>query len=575
MKPINRLVIVIFLAFILIPFFIVRADTIDDQLNQINQELKRYEEQLEMSLKATKPLEVELRRLQSRLVKIRLRVGAIEKDIAQKEKEVKKGEEALVYQKRLLDLRTRSYYKNVAKTSFSLLQFLAAEDLAVSLRSFFYQRALVDEDRRMIVRIVLYIKDLEERKGELESEKARLAEVKRRIDNQSRFLAGEIGKAKQYQAELRSKIAQLTLRQKKLIAQKLASLNLPSSLGAGPLYCTDDRKLDPGFSPGFAFYTFGIPHRVGMNQYGALGRAQAGQPYRDILQAYFSGISFEKRDPNTRIKVQGYGEMGLDEYLLGVYEMPDSWPLEALKAQAVAARSYALAYTNNGEKEICTSQKCQVYKGGNKGGNWEKAVKETAGEVMVYNGQVISAWYASTAGGYTFKSSDVGWSDRPWTKRVEDTAGSINSFDDLFSKAYDKQSPCFYAAQGWRTEYNKSAWLKPEEVADIANVILLAREDPSVRDHLYQLDRPNPVGEDNWDIERVKSELRKRGVAPFNRASSVAVSADFGLGKTTRVTIFEGGRSEGFSGDEFKDWFNLRAPANIQIVGPLYKVEKR
>ena len=98
-----------------------------------------------------------------------------------------------------------------------------------------------------------------------------------------------------------------------------------------------------------------------MNQYGAQGRADAGQSHEDILRAYFENFSFENR--SVRIKVQGYGEMDLEEYMLGIYEMPDSFPTEALKAQVIAARSYALSYTNNGEKEICTTQACQVYKG--------------------------------------------------------------------------------------------------------------------------------------------------------------------------------------------------------------------
>lgn len=312
-----------------------------------------------------------------------------------------------------------------------------------------------------------------------------------------------------------------------------------------------------------------------MNQYGAYGRAKAGQNYKDILNAYFANISFEKKDPNMKIKVQGHGEIELDKYLLGVYEIPEGWPLEALKAQAVAARSYALAYTHNGEKEICTTQSCQVYKGGNKGGNWEKAVKETEGEVMTNNGQVITAWYSSTDGGYTFSSADVGWSSKPWTKRVRDTSGDVNNFQDLVNKSYDKDSPCFYAAQGWRKEYNKSAWLRPEEVADIANVILLVRADSSTRDYLYQTDKPNPTGKDNWNKDRVIQELKNRGVGYFNRVTQVSISADFGSGQTTSVNIIEGGHSENFSGSEFKNFFNLRAPANIQIVGPLYNIEKR
>jgi len=326
----------------------------------------------------------------------------------------------------------------------------------------------------------------------------------------------------------------------------------------------------------FTFFTYGIPHRVGMNQYGAYGRSKAGQPYHDILQVYFNGISFEKRDPHLKIKVQGYGEMELDTYLLGVYEMPGDWPLEALKAQAVAARSYALSYTDNGQKEICTTQTCQVYKGGNKGGNWEQAVRATEGEVMVNSGQVITAWYASTSGGYTFNSADVGWSSRPWTKRLRDTSGDVGSFGDLNDKAYDKDSPCFYAAQGWRSEYGKSAWLKSNELADIVNVLLLARADSSAQSHLSQVDKPNPEGAETWDENRVKQELRNHGITPYNNISGVSVSDwDRAVGKVNQITISGDAGSNSFDGTEFKNFFNLRAPANIQIVGPLYNVERK
>jgi SpoIID/LytB domain protein len=311
-----------------------------------------------------------------------------------------------------------------------------------------------------------------------------------------------------------------------------------------------------------------------MNQYGAYGRAKAGQSYQDILHAYYEGISIEKRD-NINIKVQGHGEMPMETYLLGVYEMPESWPIEVLKAQAVAARSYALAYTDNGAKEICTTQQCQVYKGGNKGGNWEAAVKATEGEAAVHSGQVITAWYASTSGGYTFLSSDVGWSHKPWTKRLRDTNGDVASFSDLQAKAYDRDSPCFYAAQGWRSEYGKSAWLKAEEVADIVNVLLLAKADSSVQSHLSQVDKPNPDGVETWDAEKVKQELRSRKITPYNSVSGFSVGWDKGLGRTTTVNISGDGGSLGFDGGEFKNYFNLRAPANIQIVGPLFNIEKK
>jgi SpoIID/LytB domain protein len=92
-------------------------------------------------------------------------------------------------------------------------------------------------------------------------------------------------------------------------------------------------------------------------------------------------------------------------YLLGIYEIPESWGdnggFEALKAQAVAARSYALAVTNNGAGTICTTEACQVYKSSLKTGKWAEAVRATRGWVLMKDGSPAKAYYASTSGGFT------------------------------------------------------------------------------------------------------------------------------------------------------------------------------
>lgn len=561
-----------FAIFLIAGFFLVPRSS-SDELESISQELAQLTDALNKSVSATKPLESQLRAMQGQIADIKNRLGLLEITVAEKKKNIDKGYKDLAYQEIILNKAVRNFYIQSHYDS-PILVFLSARNASEVTQLLAYHKAAADQDKLIITNIVLSIQDLETQKKNLESEVSQLAVLQDTLDEQSAKLDKIVGEAKAYQTTLSSKIAQLSSKQKDLLAQKLGSLNLPSSLGAGPLYCTDDRKLDPGFSPGFAFFTFGIPHRVGMNQYGAHGRGQAGQSHEDILKAYFDNISFENK--SARIKVQGYGEMDLEEYMLGIYEMPNSFHIEALKAQAIAARSYALSYTNNGEKEICTTQSCQVYKGGNKGGAWEQAVKETQGKVLVSGGQVVTAWYASTAGGYLFTNNDVwGGGQKPWTKRFRDTTGEVNSFEDLLSKSYDKDSPCLYAAQGYRTEYAKSAWLKSAEVADIVNVILLIRRDSGTREHLYQPDKPNPAGTDNWDAERVKQELKSRGITPYSNISSTSIDWDKGIGKTNTITLSGDGGTNSFDGSEFKDVFNLRAPANIQIVGPLYNVERK
>ncbi|MGB9856628.1 MAG: SpoIID/LytB domain-containing protein [Dictyoglomaceae bacterium] len=116
--------------------------------------------------------------------------------------------------------------------------------------------------------------------------------------------------------------------------------------------------------------------------------------------------------------------LNLEDYLLGVVpsEMPYNYPLEALKAQAVSARTYALSNLGKHKDfDLCSTVHCQVYKGA----SYEKersnmAVKETMGEVITYNGQLIKAFYHSSSGGITENSEDVWGGYYPYLRSVKD-----------------------------------------------------------------------------------------------------------------------------------------------------------
>jgi len=547
-----------------------------DQLDDITKQIDELNKTFSAINSANQTNETQLQTLQKQLDNIKSQVAVLEREIAIKQTQVTVGEAAFANQQKLLNVRAKSYYKNLGKSSFSVINLLLSENISESLENYFYQKTLVDEDKKAIVRIAVFIKQVEDKKKVLEDESARLVVVKADVDKQSQFLAGEVKKTKAYLGELQSKIASLTAQQQQILAQKLAGLNISRSANTAGR-CDSDltNGRDPGFSPRFAFFTYGVPNRVGMNQYGAWGRAKANQNETTILQAYYNYDEIKKWDTGVQIRVDGLGTYSLEEYVKRIYEIPDSWidnNLAALKAQAIAARSYVLAYTNNGSGSICATENCQVAKSDPKGGNWDEAVKQTEGQVMVKGGNPIKAWFSSTHGGYIFSSGEIGWSSTDWTKHGNDFTGSVNSFDDLKNNAYDKESPWFYCDWGSRSEYAKTAWLKPQEVADIVNSILLARKDSSTREHLYQPDQPNPAGKETWSVDRVRQEL---GGSAYSTIDSVSVSADFGSGRTTTISVSGSGKSDSFSMNEFKDFFNLRAPANIQIVGPLFNVEKR
>ncbi len=545
-------------------FLTVSKTSSDESLEDISRQINDLTKALNMSISATKPLESELTRLQKEIAGIKARVSQIEQDVVVKKKNIDNGYKDLEKQQLVLNRAISDYYMQSYYNS-PLLALFSASSASEVTQVLAYQKAAADQDKAIILNISLAITDLETKKKALEQERAQLAIVKANLDEQSGKLDKVVSGAKSYQANLSNQIAQLSAQQQQLIAQKQASLNIPQSAYSGQgRSCIDDRGINPGFSSALAFFSYGVPNRVGLNQYGAWGRAKAGENAEQILQDYYPGLTLKKDyDSGATINVQGYGTFNVEDYVKRIYEVPDSWTDNdnaVLKAQAVAARSYGLAHRGG----ICTTESCQVFKPDPKGGNWDSAVNATKGWVLVDgSGNPVSTQYSSTHGGYIIN-----------IPKFDGTGGNPGSFAELNDRAYDKMSSWFYCDWGSRPEYNKTAWLKSEEVADIINVISLGKRDSSLGEHFYQVDHP-PSGKEVWNADRVKSELQSRGGSPFNSISDVSVSADFGSGKVTTIAFSGDAGSVSFSGQEFKDWFNLRAPANIQIVGPLYNVEKK
>lgn len=137
---------------------------------------------------------------------------------------------------------------------------------------------------------------------------------------------------------------------------------------------------------------------------------------------YYGDIYIKQVDS----KLQIVNFVDIEKYLLGVvpYEMPSSFPLEALKAQTVIARSYAQTNINRKKKDfdLYDDTRSQVYAGIPKSrlSNVEKAIKETKGEVITYNGRVIDALFHSYSGGYTASAKEVYGNDIEYLKPVED-----------------------------------------------------------------------------------------------------------------------------------------------------------
>jgi stage II sporulation protein D len=169
-----------------------------------------------------------------------------------------------------------------------------------------------------------------------------------------------------------------------------------------------------------------------------------------VLRAKSDGVRLHGRALNdvrdgryrAAVEISPYGPRGLaavnalpiDTYIKGVVagEMPSSWDLEALKAQAVVARSYALTTDAGGELfDQYPDTRSQVYRGAV--GETERtnaAVTATGGEVLAYDGAVATTFYHSTSGGQTenVEHGFPGGSPVAYLRSVEDPTDRISPY---------------------------------------------------------------------------------------------------------------------------------------------------
>jgi stage II sporulation protein D len=157
-----------------------------------------------------------------------------------------------------------------------------------------------------------------------------------------------------------------------------------------------------------------------------------------LLGPALNGVTSGVYRGSIEVRLDGGGvtsinELDMDSYIRGVVagEMPSSWPLEALKVQAVAARTYALSTAkSSGSFDQYPDTRSQVYRGvTGESVRSDAAVAATARQIVTYDGVPAVTYYFSTSGGQTenVEFSFIGSLSKPWLVSVPDP--------------YDNQSP--------------------------------------------------------------------------------------------------------------------------------------
>lgn len=193
-------------------------------------------------------------------------------------------------------------------------------------------------------------------------------------------------------------------------------------------------------------------------------------PSSDAAGKQIKGMENTVKDDECNIQIQIKGKKetySLEEYLVGVVaaEMPASFPLEALKAQTIASRTFALKRTNFGENSIEPNVSAQAFANKEQrkkgwGNNFKKnekkirlAVQATKGQVLVYDDELITAMFFSTSNGQTESAKSYSGHAIPYLQSVS-------------VPTTEKESPRYYTTynftlQQWNTAFNQT-WTKSQ-----------------------------------------------------------------------------------------------------------------
>lgn len=247
-----------------------------------------------------------------------------------------------------------------------------------------------------------------------------------------------------------------------------------------------------------------------------------GDHYIEVNRKRYRGTMTIQRT-NNKQGLTVVNALPLEQYLYGIVpdEMPSEWPLESIKAQSVAARTFALYNLHKHEDDgydVCATVSCQVY-GGKSSETTQatKAVDATYGQVILYEGKPIQASYHSSGGGFTENSENVWLTPVPYLRGVVD---------------YDQKSPGFK----WEKQ------LTPAELA-----AALSRS--------------------GYNIGAIKSiELSALKTAPMNEP-------DRGIsGRVKKLTILGSTGTTSIAGNEFRNMLGLKSTLfDIQVILPVDK----
>jgi peptidoglycan hydrolase-like amidase len=583
--------LMVFLTFFLcstLLFESLGTNVFSNSVQQYESELEEKKQEKESALSQLEQVKAEIARIQgggysldqqirlinAELNRVESEMARVVEEIAEKEEYIALKEVELAEKQEKVNDISGRLYKN-SRISF-LEIFLSRNNEDNIIQSLIFNKFVITSQisyMRNIANEVLALDaervSLNEEKEAFEKDQAEFEESKILLAQQRAQIQAELNKQVATRGALTNRIGVLEEEISDLQKAILAAKSGQSVVSVGDVPATGDINATyQGFvnsapAGSFAVFSYGAyTHRNGMSQYGALARANSGHNSSQILEAYY-GKGPNNADTSGTISVEGHGDLDFETtYLYGIAEMPSSWPVEALKAQAIAARTYALRFKVQGST-ICITERCQVFsasKSANPPASWKTAVDSTRG--LVLDGVVTQ--YSATSGGFlntsgwdtTDKTDSGNWTNRAWERMAE--------------------SPWFYRAW-YRLGYgdsgsscNRFPWMTNEEMSDIVNAWLIVYKGEGLN---FNADRIISVTIQNCPVPGFSggnpysmAELRSLLANPVTSITGKpGMSKNSSTGQSVTVSIPTNRGVINIPASEFKTILNMRAPGYIHI----------
>ncbi|MFH1971562.1 MAG: hypothetical protein ABIJ05_04230, partial [Patescibacteria group bacterium] len=237
-------------------------------------QISEIQREIDARLPAQEKNKEDLADLRKQLTDISKKITSIQLQLKKFESDIKLREEDLAYTKKIFEEKTVSQYKSL-RLYDPILPFLSSDNASTAFRELTFRQKAADEDRKVMEEYASDLSKLKSDKETLEKSKTSLASLQKQVSDKEKTLAGEVSKVETY-------ITSLSSKQNELMSLKAGGFSTSVGDTPGTLEpCSgppgSSNFCDPGFRPAFAGFSFGAPHRTGMSQYGAYGRAKSGQ----------------------------------------------------------------------------------------------------------------------------------------------------------------------------------------------------------------------------------------------------------------------------------------------------------